>query len=130
MSINKNSRKTSWVNSLKQLMTLAMTLLMLFFSNVSREWLHQFAGHIDTVHTHADDVKKGTVIESQHHHCKFLDIPLPVFLELENYYIVNATPDYCSEIFVWNSNTFFDNCLAAFHTRGPPGNSFLKLFYV
>ena len=115
----KQSSYEKLVSIIKQLCVCSMMMLLLVFGNTTREWLHQFSGHEDTVHVH-DDFEKGTVIEGQHHHCKFLDIPLPVyssptsssittvsFLHRTNYRVQRLLFDYID----------FD---AAISDRGPP----------
>ncbi len=63
----------------KQLFVCFIMIVLLLFSNTSREWLHQFSGHTDTIHKHDDGHGKGLSFDSKHHHCKFLEIPLPVY---------------------------------------------------
>jgi hypothetical protein len=61
---------------LSRLAVHVLFFLLVLFGNVSREWLHSFTGHTDTVH-HVHDTAQ---FEPEHHHCSFLEIPAPAFL--------------------------------------------------
>jgi len=52
--------------------------IILLFGSTSKEFVHLFSGHEDTVH--CTNVKDGLVIESLHHHCTFLSFCLTAFL--------------------------------------------------
>jgi hypothetical protein len=51
--------------------------LLLLFGTASKEFVHLFSGHEDTVHIDHDGT--GPFFESEHHHCDFLDQVLPSF---------------------------------------------------
>lgn len=64
-------------------MTVLMAVLLLFGST-SKELVHSFAHHTDTIHhSHgghdADHDDDGTHLEKQHHHCAFLSFELTPF---------------------------------------------------
>lgn len=64
-------------------MTVLMAVLLLFGST-SKELVHSFAHHTDTIHhehgvDNADHEHHGTYIEKQHHHCAFLSFELTPF---------------------------------------------------
>lgn len=52
--------------------------VLLMFGSTAKEFIHQFSGHQDTIHHHAEG--DGLVIENEHHHCSFLSDSLPAFL--------------------------------------------------
>jgi hypothetical protein len=52
--------------------------VILLFGSTSKEFVHLFSGHEDTVH--CNNAKDGLVFESQHHHCTFLSFCLTAFL--------------------------------------------------
>lgn len=54
-----------------------MMSLLLVFGSTSKEYLHLFADHQDTVHVHSDH--DGLSFESEHHHCTFLSFTLTPF---------------------------------------------------
>jgi hypothetical protein len=51
--------------------------LLLLFGTASKEFIHLFADHHDTVHI--DHEGEGPFFESEHHHCDFLNYSLPEF---------------------------------------------------
>lgn len=57
----------------------AVMALLLVFGDVSKEYLHLFTGHTDTVHQHDDE--DGLHFENEHHHCSFLAFTLPHFVK-------------------------------------------------
>lgn len=57
--------------------SVAMSLLLMF-GGVSKEYLHLYADHEDTVHVH--NCADGLVFESEHHHCDFLAFTLMPFV--------------------------------------------------
>ncbi|RYE24342.1 MAG: hypothetical protein EOP51_07665 [Sphingobacteriales bacterium] len=52
--------------------------IILLFGSTSKEFVHLFSGHEDTVH--CTNGKTGLVFESQHHHCTFLSFCLTAFV--------------------------------------------------
>ncbi|MCB0697235.1 MAG: hypothetical protein KDC07_07710 [Chitinophagaceae bacterium] len=53
--------------------------LLLVFGGVSKEYLHMFTGHTDTIdHNYGND---GLHLESEHHHCTFLSFTLPPYVD-------------------------------------------------
>lgn len=58
--------------------SIAMALLLVF-GGISKEYLHLYTGHTDTIHTH-DDID-GLVFENEHHHCDFLSFTLPFYVD-------------------------------------------------
>lgn len=53
--------------------------LLLVFGETSKEYLHSFTGHKDTVHEHDGDGELH--IENEHHHCDFLAFTLPHYVK-------------------------------------------------
>ena len=50
--------------------------MLLLFGTASKEFIHLFTCHEDTVHV---DHGEGLSFESEHHHCDFLNYSLPDF---------------------------------------------------
>lgn len=71
--------------------SVAMALLLVF-GGVSKEYLHLYTGHTDTVHTHDD--ADGLVFENEHHHCDFLSFTLPFFVDDAKSYHFNEKQQY------------------------------------
>lgn len=61
-----------------KLVACVLLAAILLFGGASKEWLHHFADHTDTVHTGRQE--KGAYLEKQHHHCKFLEVQLSAYL--------------------------------------------------
>lgn len=61
-----------------RLIACVLLVAILLFGGASKEWVHHFADHTDTIHTAHDD--KGAYLEEQHHHCKFLEVQLSAYL--------------------------------------------------
>lgn len=108
------------MHSCKQWLAVAMMFLLLLFSNASREWLHEFAAHTDTVHTHSDDLRKGIVFENEHHHCQFLDIPLPSYLQPGIITAILYSPQHTQEGNTFICCRYSDNSPSTLSSRGPP----------
>lgn len=91
---------------------------LLLFGGVSKEYLHSFADHTDTVHCH-DDID-GLVFESEHHHCTFLSFVLPPYhQDVQDYSIKEKQTYYLTH----ESGIFthlVPSSLPAFGVRGPP----------
>lgn len=50
--------------------------LLLLFGTTTKDWLHEFANHVDTADCHRP--VQGLILEKEHHHCSFLtDMLLP-----------------------------------------------------
>ncbi|MBS1782265.1 MAG: hypothetical protein JSS78_04305 [Bacteroidetes bacterium] len=101
---------------------MALTLL---FGSTSKEFVHQFVGHQDTVH-HVHGSGELS-FESQHHHCTFVSFVLAPFVEhsltfsflqASNLFVLVAYP-LCTFIVVQAFSEAF--------LRGPP---FQSLFLV
>lgn len=108
------------VHRSRQWLSVVMMFIILLFSNASREWLHDFANHTDTVHNHSDDLRKGTVFENEHHHCKFLDIPLPSYLQPTVIEAVHFNPVYFECAGIRITCQYNDNSPSTKSNRGPP----------
>lgn len=91
------NRYVQSVSALKNILVYSLMVVLLLFSNTSREWLHALSGHKDTVHTHQDDLRKGVTIESEHHHCKIFSYALPTFLSPSIYYQKELRSIYCTD---------------------------------
>ena len=50
--------------------------VLVLFGSTAKEFIHDFAGHRDTVHK---DYEHGITIEKEHHHCAFLSFSLTAF---------------------------------------------------
>lgn len=101
-------------------------IVLLLFGNVSREWLHQFSGHTDTIHKHDDGHGEGLSFDSKHHHCKFLEIQLPVYAKFNFcFYSVNSISHnscYKRELLLFYHLDFG----TAVSDRGPPQSYFFS----
>jgi hypothetical protein len=96
----------------------AWLAILLLFGSTPKEYIHLFAGHKDTVHSHLE--KDGLVIEPEHHHCSFLSYALPFFVndaqEIRIYTPSSVYPVYNSFFAVYyTQNSPLTICL-----RGPP----------
>lgn len=56
----------------------ASLAILLLFGSTSKEFIHLFTGHEDTVHSKISRYK--IVIEPEHHHCTFLQFSLGSFV--------------------------------------------------
>ncbi|MBL7684233.1 MAG: hypothetical protein JNK00_12810 [Flavipsychrobacter sp.] len=96
----------------------AWLAILLLFGSTSKEYIHIFADHQDTVHSHLE--KDGLVIEPEHHHCSFLSYALPLFINdvqvIKLYSIRMVYPVYTSFIAV----TYTHNNPITAYLRGPP----------
>jgi hypothetical protein len=54
----------------------AWLAVLLIFGTTAKEYIHLFAHHEDTVHTHHE----GLSFENEHHHCTFLSFTLSPFI--------------------------------------------------
>ncbi len=93
---------------------------LLLLNGTAHEFVHSFAGHEDTIdcvtRSHSDH---HAAFESEHHHCDFLDLAVPVFTASFFTFELHTSlqhPDY----FVLAEYSCFSREL--FHTtsRGPP----------
>lgn len=66
----------------------ASLAVLLVFGTTAKEFVHLFADHTDTVHTHQPH--DGLVIEQEHHHCSFLTYSLSSFIN--DFHIVRILP--------------------------------------
>jgi hypothetical protein len=93
--------------------------ILLLFGSTPKEFIHLFAGHTDTVHTHHSS---ELCIEPEHHHCSFLSFtlapfinsPLPQFFELKEAYYPRETATTVAHLITLT--TF------AILLRGPPAS--------
>src|SRR5690606_12962700 len=55
-------------------------VVIIFAGTVSKEWLHTFANHEDTIETHClSSHENETYLDNEHHHCDFLSYTLTSF---------------------------------------------------
>ncbi|MBS1774075.1 MAG: hypothetical protein JST82_14545 [Bacteroidetes bacterium] len=92
--------------------------ILLLFGSTSREFIHLFAGHKDTIHTHSQ--KEGLSFENKHHHCSFLDDALPLYVnDFVNPVIHVKEQAYC----IYNSRLqqqYTEVATLTAFLRGPP----------
>ncbi len=59
--------------------------LLILFGGTAKEFVHQFTGHTDTVHTSCTsscaETKDGLAFHTPHHHCDFLQLALAAFTD-------------------------------------------------
>jgi hypothetical protein len=67
--------------------------VLLLFGNAPKEFVHLFANHQDTVHTHHNDGDLS--FEPEHHHCEFLSYALPLFLASDGVPQIHFSPKIC-----------------------------------
>lgn len=92
--------------------------LLLVFGGVSKEYLHMFTGHTDTVHTHDDS--DGLFFEKEHHHCDFLAFTLPPYAnDAQSFFIAQRVYDYPQHTAVGVTH-LIPRSLPASSMRGPP----------
>lgn len=92
--------------------------LLLVFGGVSKEYLHLFADHEDTVDCNHD--REGLHFENEHHHCDFLSFTLPPYVHDAAVYVLPQP----KEDFLLNTNTtvahLIPRNLPVSRLRGPP----------
>ena len=92
--------------------------LLLVFGGVSKEYLHLFADHEDTVDCFHDS--EGPHFENEHHHCDFLSFTLPPYVHDAAVYELPTQTEY----FQLNTCTavahLIPRTVLASHQRGPP----------
>lgn len=102
---------------LKLLLSVQLSLLLLFGGTV-KEFVHGFAGHKDTIHSHEN--REGLQYEKQHHHCDFLNDVLPAFINNTFFpEILFHTVEYTA-FQVPLTETFCFNITSIPSLRGPP----------
>lgn len=80
--------------------TLVVLATLLLLNSTPREFIHSFAGHQDTVdHLHPQDATDHHAdFETQHHHCAFLQLIIPVY---------NSTEENFQLLFLPEKRVFF-----------------------
>lgn len=89
---------------------------LLLLGNTPMEFIHLFADHDDTVHSH----HSGLVIEKKHHHCAYLSLTLTSFINDYHYPVifypvVSHTASYAAITVGFVQRSIIDATL-----RGPP----------
>lgn len=97
--------------------SVVMTLLVVF-GNISKEYLHSFTGHEDTVHLHDDDGELH--FENEHHHCDFLAFTLPHYISDANSPVINTSVITVSYYFPQYTEQVILRSVPHLFLRGPP----------
>lgn len=105
------------VSVLKHSLALLLAALLLF-GGTTKDVLHAWTGHRDTVHEHRSD--GSLAFESKHHHCDFLSFFLTPFVAEGSTFTIREVPpvySVCKEatIHLWETRS---RCFLA--GRGPP----------
>lgn len=98
----------------------AVMALLLVFGDVSKEYLHLFTGHTDTVHQHDDE--DGLHFENEHHHCSFLAFTLPHYIKDANEV---KLPQKNQDFLIVHSERVIHltaRSVPALYLRGPPSS--------
>lgn len=105
-------------NSLRARLQVGLLLvLMVVFGNLSREWVHSFAGHEDTIHHYHGE---GLYFEGEHHHCDFLEIPLPVFVTYPPPAVPEVPCTLIESLFFCEAGQYISPFPFCYQLRGPP----------
>lgn len=97
----------------------ALLALLLVFGSTSKEYLHLFTGHEDTVDcTHEGN--HGLSFEKQHHHCEFLSFTLPPFLNDAAEYTFSYHKVYPRIYHTRLADNVVLRPVSSFYLRGPP----------
>lgn len=92
--------------------------LLLVFGSASKEYIHLFTNHEDTVHTH--DVHDGLSFESEHHHCDFLSFALPPFVNDVSTFHLKPYTEYDAKVSAEPVVHLVPRTVASSLLRGPP----------
>jgi len=93
--------------------------LLLVFGGVSKEYLHLFTGHTDTVCEHDED---GLHFEPEHHHCDFLSFTLPPFAQDAVVYEFPLLKVYSFTDYTETVAQVAARNVPVSHLRGPPAS--------
>jgi hypothetical protein len=70
--------ETGLIKRVSHIVLSAWLAILLLFGGTSKEFVHLFSGHEDTIHSH--NSQGGLVAEPEHHHCSFLQYSLATFI--------------------------------------------------
>ena len=103
------------------MLTFMVLAALLLLNGTSREFVHSFTGHHDTVdHCHLNNhTDHHAAFENEHHHCEFLNFLTPVYHPVEeNFQICFFKP--ANSPAVPHFATFFSKEKEHTSLRGPP----------
>lgn len=92
--------------------------LLLVFGSTSKEYIHLFADHEDTVHCHQH--YDGLTIEQEHHHCTFLSFTLTSFINDAGQYHIEFRPHHDLILQKAQVDHLIPRAVPASRLRGPP----------
>lgn len=107
------------------LLTLLLALLLLF-GGTAKEFVHQFAGHTDTVHASCTascaETKDGLAFGPKHHHCEFLKFTLAFFdaPALFTFHFRKLPPPHVARHISAPEYLWLVRCFSFITGRGPP----------
>jgi hypothetical protein len=89
---------------------------LLLFGNISKEFIHSFTHHTDTVE-HSYD---GLAFEKEHHHCDFLNFSLTAFAnDIQFPFVAVSSVKYLLQNFILINGVYQHTPSVSF-LRGPP----------
>lgn len=114
--------------------------MLLLFNGVAQQFVHHFYDHQDTIHTQSDnchqlvkvqdtadrdisslDFEHDFKIETQHHHCEFLNYVGHTFLKPTHPHIVKFNVfKHASKYLVRNARVIPEQSIQHVLSRGPP----------
>ncbi|HET8573691.1 MAG TPA: hypothetical protein VFL76_07455 [Edaphocola sp.] len=103
------------------MLTFMVLATLLLLNGTSREFIHSFTGHQDTVdHRHLNDhTDHHAAFENEHHHCEFLNFLTPVYHPVEeNFQICFFKPEI--PWITLSFETLFPKAKEHTSLRGPP----------
>lgn len=92
--------------------------VLLIFGSTSKEYIHLFADHKDTVHIQHDH--DGLTFENEHHHCTFLSFTLTPFINDAGAYFIDERPEYSISHIAERVVHLVPRAVPASRLRGPP----------
>ncbi|MCB0699530.1 MAG: hypothetical protein H6551_06880 [Chitinophagales bacterium] len=92
--------------------------VLLIFGSASKEFIHLFASHEDTVHIH--DAHDGLSFENEHHHCTFLSFALPPFLNDVGTFTLKQPQEYNTNTTAVRVVHLIPRTVTSSFLRGPP----------